>query len=184
MKTTFSYELILTITSRMDVIMKKIVGFGFCVLVLLAMNGCGKVDAEFRHVSGIVTYDGAPLEGASVAFVPVDESGVAATGVTDASGKYSLTSTTAKKFGTGAKPGKYLVKISKSEASADPDQDAFDSGEITYEEYQARKARKGPFSAPGSKSLIPVRYANQLTSKLEATVEDTKNNECNFTLEK
>ena len=184
MKTTFSYELILNFTSRMDVIMKKIVGFGFCVLVLLAMNGCARVDSEFRHVSGIVTYDGAPLEGASVAFVPVDESGVAATGTTDVSGKYFLTSTTAKKFGTGAKPGKYLVKVTKTESSADPDQDAFDSGEITYEEYQARKARKGPFSMPGSKSLIPVRYANQLTSKLEATVEDKKSNECNFTLEK
>ena len=37
---------------------------------------------------------------------------------------------------------------------------------------------------PGSRNLIPVKYANQLTSKLEAVVEDKKNNECDFTLEK
>ncbi|MCL2118472.1 MAG: carboxypeptidase-like regulatory domain-containing protein [Planctomycetaceae bacterium] len=101
--------------------MKKYAGIGVCLLLLVTMHGCGSVDAEFRPVSGIVTYDGTLLEGASVAFVPVDNSGVAATGTTDATGKYTLTSTTAKKFGTGAKPGKYLVKISKTEASVNPD---------------------------------------------------------------
>ena len=165
--------------------MKRIVVFGFCVHLLMAMNGCGSVDTEFRPVSGVVTYDGVAVEGASIAFIPTDNSGVAATGITNASGKYTLTSTTAKKFGTGAKPGKYLVKITKTETAPDPDQDAFDKGEITYDEFQVRKTKRSPYkNMPGSKNLIPTRYANQLTSKLEATVEDKKNNECDFALEK
>jgi len=164
--------------------MKKIVGFGFCVLLLVVMNGCGGPDASFRRVSGIVTYDGVPVEGAFVAFIPQDSSGIAAQGTTDASGKYTLTSATAKRSDTGAKPGKYFVKISKTEVAVDPDQAAFDRGEISYDELQVRKASKGPYVGTFSRDLIPARYANHRTSGLEATVENKRDNECDFTLEK
>jgi len=157
--------------------------FALGVLLFATVLGCGRGDAAFRRVSGIINFEGKPLEGATVVFVPKDDDGVAATGTTDAAGKYSLTSTTAKKFGSGAKPGQYFVKITKSVSSADPDQEAFESGQITYEEFQEKKARKGPFSMPGSKTLIPLRYANQLTSNLEALVEDKKSNEFNFDLD-
>jgi len=164
--------------------MERIISFGFCVFVLLSMSGCGGVDAEFRPVSGTVTYGGAPLEGASVFFVPLNETGIAATGATDASGKYSLTSTTAKRFGSGAKPGQYRVRITKSEDTVNPDQEAFDKGEITYEELQERKARRGPYGGGiVAKDLIPSKYGNPLTSGLQATVEDKKSNEINFDLE-
>ena len=163
--------------------MKRIIGFALCIFALMVVGGCSNPDAEFRQVSGVITYNGAPVEKAMVAFVPTDDSGIAATGMTDAAGKYTLTSTTAKRYGTGAKPGKYFVKVTKTDAPVDLDQEAFDKGEITYDELQERKAKKGPYTSMASKSLIPAKYANHLTSKLEATVENKKDNEFNFVLE-
>jgi hypothetical protein len=59
-------------------------------LFALALTGCGSSDdtPPLGRVSGVVTLDGAPLEGVIILFQP--EKGRAATGTTDAAGKYEL----------------------------------------------------------------------------------------------
>ena len=63
--------------------------------VMIAAIGCGGDEAETvstEMVEGVVTLDGRPVEGATLTFVPVTEGfGAAATGMSDAEGKYRLT---------------------------------------------------------------------------------------------
>lgn len=83
------------------------------VLISLAAIGCGK--APTVPVSGRVTLDGQPLEGASVLFQPVvadaNADGFGSVGQTDADGRFEL-----KAIGLphrGAIPGSHRVYISK-----------------------------------------------------------------------
>jgi hypothetical protein len=82
--------------------------FGLCVCL-----GCGSETGleGLVEVSGLITYDGKPVEAATVAFVPEGE-GRAASGMTDADGKFQLTTL---KPGDGARPGRYKVTVSKVE---------------------------------------------------------------------
>ncbi|MCH5373930.1 MAG: carboxypeptidase-like regulatory domain-containing protein, partial [Planctomycetes bacterium] len=65
-------------------------------------------------VTGIVTLDGEPLEGAKVIFQP--KKGQPAAGITDGKGRYSLTTL---ENHDGAVPGQYRVIIS-TEAPSEP----------------------------------------------------------------
>ncbi len=69
--------------------------------------------------SGTVTFDGKPVDGATVTFIPTEGKIQPATGRTDAQGKYSLTTF---RSGDGAQPGAYQVTVTKyfSEAGASP----------------------------------------------------------------
>src|SRR5688500_7404542 len=87
---------------------------GFTVLVA----GCGGESHNVTPVKGFVTYQGSPVEGAVVAFHAVDAAvGEArmATGVTDAEGRFQLTSFTQ---GDGAAPGSHKVTVSKKSTTA------------------------------------------------------------------
>ena len=78
--------------------------------------GCGgDSNPDTYSVTGKVTLDGTPVEGALVSFASEGGSRPA-TGITDASGAYSLT-TFAQ--GDGAVPGSYKVTITKYEDSGD-----------------------------------------------------------------
>lgn len=70
-------------------------------------------------VEGVVTLDGQPVPGATVTFLPVqDGAGASATGMTDASGKYTLTAVGAgigAQAGAGTLPGEYRVGVLKDE---------------------------------------------------------------------
>ncbi|MDR2116202.1 MAG: carboxypeptidase-like regulatory domain-containing protein, partial [Planctomycetaceae bacterium] len=83
--------------------------------------GChaDKTNPEFRNVTGTVVFNGSPVEGARLTFFPLDDSGISATGFTDAQGKYSLTATNSLVGGTGTKPGQYRVIIKKTEILVD-----------------------------------------------------------------
>jgi hypothetical protein len=67
---------------------------------LFALAGCGpSVKIDYAEVEGKVTLDGAPLSGAKVTFYPDSEGPEQlpyATGMTDASGAYTLTAVTGK----------------------------------------------------------------------------------------
>ncbi len=91
-----------------------------CICVTLLIAGCGPRRPKTVPVTGVVTLDGKPVQGASVMFSPEGE-GRPAMGETDQEGKFSL-----KTFdpGDGAILGKHQVTVRKVEVSgfqADPD---------------------------------------------------------------
>lgn len=90
--------------------------------LLIAVTGCGpggSAAIKTDLVEGVVTLDGQAVEGATVTFVPVQEgAGAAATGMTDAAGKYRLTAVGEGQggaAGAGTLPGEYYVGVLKDE---------------------------------------------------------------------
>ncbi|QDT54369.1 Bacterial Ig-like domain (group 1) [Caulifigura coniformis] len=82
-------------------------------LALLAGCGSAETGPELVEVTGTVTMDGKPLENALVYFVP--ESGGMSSGMTDASGKFTLMY---RGKTEGAVPGMSTVKVTKSDGEA------------------------------------------------------------------
>jgi hypothetical protein len=131
------------------------------VLALISLVGCGGNPAGYpatAPVTGTVTLDGVPLEGASITFSPAR--GRSSSGTTDAEGKYELNYTGAIQ---GAMLGTHRVMISKW--ITDPDYVP------TAEEREWVK--EGEYQLPSIESL-PERYRGK-ASELSAEVKDTKN---------
>lgn len=121
--------------------------------VLGHLLGCGgystTADIEkVTPVSGTLTYQGKPLEGYQVVFMPTDNRRVA-TGVSDAQGNFKMGTNT---VGDGAPPGKCKVAI----VFAPPD-----SGEAGNEQII-----DNPAKLPKPKVQIPKKYSNPDTSGL------------------
>jgi len=96
-----------------------------CLLALLF--GCGQKGPKVHFVTGIVTLDGQPVEGASVNFAPkqaTDPSDIKgpllAGGTTDANGKYTLSTTRGSAVGGGTTEGEYHVTIVKKKLTNPP----------------------------------------------------------------
>ena len=126
-----------------------------------------------EEVSGTVTLGGDPVEGAIVTFVPAVKDGESAVGMTDASGKYTLTTWEA---GDGALAGDYAVKIVKFEAAA-----ADQTGVVADEE--GAYLPTDPNDTGQQTNLLPEKYSNPGTSGLTATVAAGPNT-IDFSLEK
>ena len=77
-------------------------------ILLAGLLGCSR-EMELLPVSGQVTLDGKPVEGAAVSFRPA-AGGPPATAVTDADGRYTLE--TANR--PGAVPGEHKVAVTKN----------------------------------------------------------------------
>lgn len=159
---------------------------GVCILivtVLCAGVGCGGPEGlkGLVPVTGTVTYQGAPVEGANVAFAP-DGDGKAASGRTDADGKFKLTTLNP---GDGAMPGKYKVSVSKSE-NLDP------AAQITAEDMMKMvSGGKAPPMGPtkgkageagGTKYHVPKKYSTPGESGLTAEVKGSGTNDFTFDL--
>ncbi|MBA63776.1 MAG: hypothetical protein CMJ76_15585 [Planctomycetaceae bacterium] len=112
---------------------KKLVAL-LCVGVMITIAGCGASNPLTTPITGTVTYDGEPLEGATVTLTPeAGSSGSrSASGTTDASGNFTLTTVfTDGQNSPGAVGGSYTVRVSKHEIteSTDQDQSNFDENE-------------------------------------------------------
>jgi hypothetical protein len=123
-------------------------------------------------VTGTITRNGKPLEGAAVSFMP-DVGGQSATGITDASGKYQLTT---RKKDDGALPGQYKVTIAKYQGKPAA---TIDPGNVTADydisdEYPAGYNPDAQDNSP-SKNLLPSKYSNPETSGFEAKVVEGEN---------
>jgi len=158
--------------------MNKTVWGSLLAVVLLASMlalGCpgqqGGDRPSTSPVSGTVTYDGQPVDGATVAFQSADGSR-SAVGVTDAGGKYTLTTF---ESGDGAVPGEYQVKIFKYEVEATEGP----GGEIDMDspEYVPPEiAGEGATEDSGEpENLLPEKYNDPTTSGLTATVSEGEN---------
>ncbi len=95
--------------------------FRFVVLlgavVPFAMTGCGSSGPAL--VSGVVTLDGKPVEGASVSFTPASGDGLGGSyGKTDAQGRYTLRTVATDKPGAAAGTHKVTISLSKSDAKS------------------------------------------------------------------
>lgn len=141
----------------------------FGVVCFFAL-GCGRKGPDVQFVTGVVTLDGAPLEGAMVAFSPRDGQGLGAVGATQSDGRFTLNAA-ASRPGSGTTRGAYVVLIEKSEYAEYPDipQDDPRYGTPEYE----RLIRIADATPPTF--ITPRRYAAVETSPLTAVVESGTN---------
>lgn len=176
-------------------------------IVLLA--GCGGEKLPTVPVKGTVTYNGKPLDGADVAFVPKDPEGGGrgASGVTDSQGNFKLqTFLVGDKTAAGALPGEYLVSVSKREDITGRLRDTMAGGgggdarkvmEETAKEGALPSGPPGgpagrpggrggpPMGMPGTmigKLLVPEKYTDPRGSGFTATVKSSDNEPFKFDL--
>lgn len=127
------------------------------VIGILFFSGCG-VPRDYPplgRVTGTVTLDGQPVEGAKVAFFP--DEGRSSAAMTDSQGKYDLFFANAVR---GAAVGAHRVSINKIQQ--DP----------KYVPLPIEKAIYDP--GPTMINLLPARYSGT-KSELTATVNEGRN---------
>ncbi|GIW99923.1 MAG: hypothetical protein KatS3mg111_3256 [Pirellulaceae bacterium] len=120
------------------------------VLVLMGLSGCGGDKLPTVPVSGVVTLDGKPLEGATVTFVPQSPGARTASALTGSDGRFVLTTV---KGGDGAVPGTYAVTIKKvvpGQQTAPVDDPRMSGGELTPEQIEQFRNPKITQSATGA----------------------------------
>lgn len=156
--------------------MRNFLTCGFCLgLALLANAGCGSSGPALIPVKGVVTYEGRPLAGAKVAFIP-EGKGAIAMGSTDATGLYEIK--------TGAEPGVIAgvstVTVVMMEAGG-----TGGLPETMTPEQMQDMAIAGTLDKAMEKqnqSLIPEHYGTAKTSGLSKDVKSGENNEYNIEL--
>ena len=148
-----------------------------CVIALAASFLAAGCNSGPRHpptypVSGTVMQEGKPLAGATVVFVPAEGAvgQEAATGVTDAEGRFKLTTYSAD---DGANAGDYQIKVSKFDGKA-PTKEEQESY-ISYEEEQKMQFAADEKPTPPSKNLLKAKYANEATSGFTFSVKKGPN---------
>lgn len=134
------------------------------LVVAVCLSGCsGGSSVETYEVTGTITYNDKPVANVGVTFNP-DGEGLAATGKTDAQGKFSSLRT--GESGDGVAEGTYTVTLSTvSEASTDLVEDANAYADTTPEDL--------PF---------PTKYLNTAESDLKATISPDGEKNLTFTL--
>ena len=147
-----------------------------CKLLLVAavgcvLAGCSNSDAAQGQqpvypVSGQVLANGQPLVGATVQFLPQQESLPSAVASTDEQGRFQLMT---YEQGDGAVAGKHRITVKKLESVA------------------AKEIEPGVLDPRGAvtqaRSAIPTKYADPATSGLTAEVVAEGKNEVTLTLQ-
>jgi hypothetical protein len=119
-----------------------------------------------------VTYQGQAVEGAAVG-LRSDETKKTATGMTDAQGRFKLSTL---HEGEGTPAGKYKVTVSKSASPV-----ASNTSPMSMEDAAKKAARP---AAKGPENQLPPKYADPATSGLEFTVSATAPNDFKIELTK
>ncbi len=130
-------------------------------ILLLGLAGCGGANnssqlPETAPVMGVVNLNGAPLQWATVTFVPSGNTkGVECVGLTDESGKYSLKQIRGSE---GVPPGEYRVVINQLVTS------------------EGAPYKPGSEIAPitaGAVEALPLKYSNVEKTTLTANVSQS-----------
>ena len=136
----------------------------FVLLGLFVISGCGrpKIDG-LVPVRGTITFNGEPLEGASIGFAPKEfkPGDRLGTGKTDTQGRFELR--TIGEF--GVLPGEYVVVVIKNEIV--PGRQASPPGRPVPSEVR---------------SLIPQRYGDPKTSDLNVIVDQSGHRNLQLTI--
>ena len=127
---------------------------------LAGLVGCGSgPEVDTVPVTGKVTLDGEPVEGATVDFVPDIPKGRSAVGRTDRHGAYTLMTV---EPGDGALPGSYRIRVRKTSDSTAP---------ITHANQEEASGRASNMSRRSEVTHeLPAKYANKDESGLKAEV--------------
>lgn len=144
------------------------------LVLLVLITGCNNPETGTVPASGVVTYAGALVEGAEVAFIPQDTASDArpARGTTGSRGEFTInTYFNSKVDARGARPGQYTVTIRKLAAPEG----------MTIDEWQMASFND-PSSVPSLRSLVPEKYSNMDASGLSATIEKDGENRFKFEL--
>jgi hypothetical protein len=138
--------------------------------VCLLGAGCSKEPERppTYPVTGVVKMKDRPLEGARVTFVPTTAGIEAASGVTDAEGKYALTTFSQ---GDGAQPGSYRVKVAKYDTKGGVTP-APDAPVVSYEEESKLEFAPDEKPHPVARSILPKKYDSEISSGLTHTVPE------------
>ena len=145
---------------------KRSILLAMIALATFVLPACNDGKQKTEGVTGVVTFNGAPLPTATVTFSPKQGSeGTGAIGTTDDQGVYKL-QTVLGKVGAGTTPGSYEVSI-KCEKVVDPGQAPDEDGNGGRDEVV--------------ESVIPAKYGKTATSGLTAEVV-SGNNTINFDL--
>lgn len=133
-------------------------GFLVCVGVAGCGDSAGDQKTTVYPVTGKVTLpDGKPLESGRIVFV--SQNGKIATGTVGSGGSYTLNSGIS---GEGAPPGEYKVRLEADES----------------------KFKQLPKTAkPGTNFPFPVKYSDEDSSQLKATVKPEPENKIDFKLD-
>lgn len=152
------------------------------VLGASALTGCGAgADRPaLVPVSGTVTYNGTPVDGATVTFGTSDAAARSPSGVTDSSGRFKLTTYDTN---DGAPVGEYTVTIAKFEAAEGVSTDMGSSPE-KMKEFMAKQTGQmsGQATVEAAKAKLPAKYADGKTSGEKRKVVAGDTNDFNFTL--
>jgi hypothetical protein len=154
------------------------------VLTASILAGCGPEQVKHPGVTpaaGVVTYNGTPVEGASVAFFSEEskKAGWNLSGRTDAAGKFEITSIFAP--GTEAKgvpPGSYTAVVVKSEGGPAAKPMDMKADPKAYDEFMRSQQNSASGKAPevtAPKSLVPTKYTVETSSDLKVKVEGSGN---------
>jgi len=153
--------------------MRRSILLALVVTASFGLSGCD----DNSSVKGVVKLDGTPVEGATVTFVSEDGNSTYI-GVSDASGNFTLTSSTGGK--KGAPAGTYkvtVVKGAKFSGDLTPGgADAMKNGQKEQAQ-AAAKGKMGPAMRPGApgvgsgvKSELPELYATAKSTPLTVKV--------------
>ena len=129
---------------------------------LFFLQGCGATEDELPQrtvVSGVVTFDGEPVEGATITFRPVEENGQTANGRTDEEGQFTMGTFE----GTdGVVAGDYTVMISKIKSNAPVE--VLPEDDPNYD--------PDPKPEPPPENILPEKYSKAETSGLTVSVSN------------
>ncbi|MDR1484644.1 MAG: carboxypeptidase-like regulatory domain-containing protein [Planctomycetaceae bacterium] len=142
----------------------------FVIFVFLGfLVGCSSAEIPVYNVSGTVTYQGKPVAGALVSFVPEVPEIRGAAAMTDSNGQFVVVTQGAKE--NGAMYGKYKITVTK----------LIEVDNVGNEVIRKPVAEYNPNNKQveiqyKQKNLLPEKYSKQDTTDLTVTVEKRKNN--------
>lgn len=146
-------------------------------IVSTMIFGCGSGGSSLPTVGvrGTVSLNSQPVEGATVVFGPSDVAGRTATGITDSSGRFYLTT---MRPGDGALVGNYKVTVHKLSTTGGMSQEEY---EKNYEALTTGKMQVPPVV---TENALPEIYRSADTTPLVVDVKDTGGNQFSFELTK
>jgi len=134
---------------------------GLVALALLpVLAGCGGGPRPVK-VSGTLTLDGKPVEGATIKFVPVAENGRPAVGLTKADGGFELTT---HENSDGAIPGDYKVVVTYNPPVESAPSQSTEGAMQQVMKQQAQAKRQRP------KYVIPHAYTDSAKTPVQQKV--------------